>query len=301
MKLTYFDPKKEDWFLVSWTLSNKCNYRCNYCPEVLHSGTTGQPRWETVERFVKEFKQPGKKVCYRLSGGEPTHWKHFVDLAKLVKEQGHYFTFLTNGSQSAEYYAEISKYCDGIILSYHPQYSTVDHFVEVANSISCPVAVNLMLLLEKFDEMLLVADSLFNKTSKLAVWPKLILDKTSMDHVTNDVADYTDEQKTVIKRWPYFRTLDETNIHRGDIMLDGVKITANELIIKELNRHQGWNCWSGLHMINIDMWGNMYRADCKQGGAIGNLERYQLPTEPIRCGATKCSCLSDIYLRKETI
>ena len=47
------------------------------------------------------------------------------------------------------------------------------------------------------------------------------------------------------------------------------------------------------------MWGNMYRADCQYGGAIGNLERYKLPTEPILCGKSICSCLSDIYIRKE--
>ena len=35
------------------------------------------------------------------------------------------------------------------------------------------------------------------------------------------------------------------------------------------------------------------------GGALGNLERYKLPTEPIVCGKSVCSCLSDIYIRKE--
>jgi hypothetical protein len=27
---------------------------------------------------------PGKEICYRISGGEPTYWKHFIDLAKAV-------------------------------------------------------------------------------------------------------------------------------------------------------------------------------------------------------------------------
>ena len=56
MKLVYKDITKNDWFLVSWTLSNKCNYRCEYCPDILHNGSTGQPRWETVERFIKNLK-----------------------------------------------------------------------------------------------------------------------------------------------------------------------------------------------------------------------------------------------------
>ena len=51
--------------------------------------------------------------------------------------------------------------------------------------------------------------------------------------------------------------------------------------------------------VNVDMWGNLYRADCQFGGPIGNMERYRLPTEPITCGKTVCGCLSDIYIRKD--
>ena len=146
MKLTYANPGKENWFLVSWTLSNKCNYSCDYCPEHLHSGSTGQPRWETVERFVEGFTRPGKEICYRISGGEPTYWKHFIDLAKLVKEKGHVFSFITNGSQSIEYFKEISDYTDGMIISYHPKYADLNHIVEVANTVKCQVGINLMMV-----------------------------------------------------------------------------------------------------------------------------------------------------------
>ena len=100
VKLVYKDITKNDWFLVSWTLSNKCNYRCEYCPDILHNGSTGQPRWETVERFIKNLKV-NKDICFRISGGEPTYWKHFIDMAKCAKEQGHKFTFVSNGSQQS--------------------------------------------------------------------------------------------------------------------------------------------------------------------------------------------------------
>ena len=85
--ISYENPDKVNWFLVSWTLSNKCNYRCSYCPDHLHNGSTGQPLWSTVERFIKNFKVD-KEICYRISGGEPTHYKHFMDMAKLVKSEG---------------------------------------------------------------------------------------------------------------------------------------------------------------------------------------------------------------------
>lgn len=298
MKLTYKDPKKDNWFLVSWTLSNKCNYRCSYCPDILHNGSTGHANWEVVSNFVKNFSVPGKTLCYRLSGGEPTYWKHFKDLAKLVKDLGHTFSFLTNGSQSVDYYKEIGQYTDGLIISYHEEYADVDHFIKIAQNIDCPVFINLMLVPEKFDRLVEVAKKLYDSSNNINVWPKVIVDKSDAT-VTNEVLYYSDEQQKIIKNWPYFKKIDDEQLHRGELLLDEIPITANDLIINDLNRHKGWRCWAGLHMVNIDMWGNIYRADCQQGGPIGNLKEYTMPSEPIICGAERCACLSDIYLRKE--
>lgn len=299
MKLTYAIPEKDDWFLVSWTLSNKCNYSCDYCPEHLHSGSTGQPRWETVKRFVEKFTRPGKKICYRLSGGEPTYWKHFLDLAKLVKEQGHTFSFITNGSQTVEYFKEISEYTEGIIISYHPKYANLKHIIDIANNVKCSVAINLMMVQDQFDELVDTAKFLYENTETLAIWPKVILDKSNIDSISNEVVAYTPKQLGIIKNWPYFRPHNVYHLHRGELLLDELPVDANDLITTGKNKFLGWECWAGVHMINIDMWGNMYRADCQYGGPIGNLERYKLPTDTITCGKEICACLSDIYVRKE--
>ena len=296
--ISYKDPNKVNWFLVSWTLSNKCNYRCSYCPEHLHSGYTGQPEYTTVERFIKNFKVD-KQICYRISGGEPTYWKHFMNMAKLVKEQGHVFSFLTNGSQTVEYYKEISKYSDGIMLSYHPEYADIKHIINIANNVQSPIAMNLMMVQDKFDELLELAEIIYNNTDNLAIWPKIVLDKSNADSITNKPSEYSIEQLDIIQNWPYFRNLYTPQLHRGNILLDGNDISANELILNNLNRHHNWDCYGGLDMINIDMWGNMYRSDCKNGGSIGNLERYQLPNTTIKCMMESCNCLSDIYLRKD--
>lgn len=299
MTLTYADPQKINWFLVSWTLSNKCNYRCSYCPEHLHSGYTGQPLWQTVERFIKNFNVPSKEICYRISGGEPTHYKHFIDMAKVVKDTGQIFSFLTNGSQSLEYYKEIGSYTDGLILSYHHEYCSAEHFIAIANSMHGKVAVNLMLTPQNFDDVIKVAQYIFNNTDSILIWPKIVLDKSVSNNISNEVVNYTTEQKQIIKKWPYTRIIDDRKLHRGKLLYNGAPITANELILRGLNVHTNWHCYGGIDMINIDMWGNMYRSDCQQGGAIGNIERWKLPTETIICGAKSCNCLSDIYLRKQ--
>lgn len=299
MKLEYKNSSKEDWFLISWNLSSKCNYRCSYCPDELHNGATGWPSWDLIENFINNLEIPGKEICFRISGGEPTYWKHFIDLAQLIKSKGHTFSFLTNASQSVDYFKKISPYTDGIILSYHPEYADLNHFVDIANIMECPVAINLMLVKEKFNEMIKVASFLYNNSNKLAVWPKIVLDKTSNpDHITNDMSNYSEEQLQKIKEWPFFRSLDDNKLHRGPILLDGIEVTANDLILSGKNKFKGWNCWAGLHMLSIDKWGDIYRADCTVGGKLGNISNYTLPTNTINCTFEKCSCLSDIYLKK---
>jgi hypothetical protein len=83
------------------------------------------------------------------------------------------------------------------------------------------------------------------------------------------------------------------------MLLDGEEISGNELMLSGKNNHNGWKCWGGLDGIGIDQWGDVYRSDCLYGGKIGTLSNYTLPTAPIECGNTQCTCLSDVYLRKE--
>jgi organic radical activating enzyme len=239
-------------------------------------------------------------VCFRISGGEPTYWKHFLDLAKLVKSKGHAFSFLTNASRPVEYFKTIEEYSDGIILSYHREYADPQHLAEIIKKLEIPVAVNLMLDPIYFDEIVNIAKMLYDSGDYVAIWPKIILDKTSNpDYITNDISEYSDSQKDLIKNWPYFRKLDDTLLHRGDITLDGKKITANELMMSGLNQHTGWRCWAGLHMISIDIWGDIYRGECQQGGKLGNIRDYSLPKNTVICNKKTCNCLSDIYLKKE--
>lgn len=300
MNIDYFDPRKKDWFLISWNITNKCNYRCSYCPSQLHDGSSGWPDFEKFKKFVENFRPLGKELCYRITGGEPTYWKKFIDFAQVVKSQGHTFSFLTNGSQSLDYYKNISKYTDGMILSYHPQYSNLKHFSDIANSTDIPVIINLVMVPEKFEELLTIANSIYNATGEnLSIWPKVIVDKTSgVDEITNNTIHYTEEQRIIIKNWPFFRKINDTKLHRGDITYNGKKITANDLLLADLNEHAGWKCWAGVHMLSIDNDTKIYRADCRQGGSIGTIDNYTPVEKPLICTKPKCSCLSDIYLKK---
>jgi len=221
MKLTYKDPAKNNWFLVSWTLSNKCNYRCEYCPDILHNGSTGQPQWSTVKRFVQNFNLKDKKICYRLSGGEPTYWKHFIDLAELVKEEGHKFTFVSNGSQSPEYFKKIAPYTDGMMLSYHKAYANPEHFIKIINESKIETVINMMLLPSDFEEIFALAEKIYSSTARASIVPKVIVDKTSSENITNEVMTYTEAQKQLIRGhefhyWGFENNLSELDLRKAE-------------------------------------------------------------------------------------
>jgi MoaA/NifB/PqqE/SkfB family radical SAM enzyme len=296
-ELTYYDPEKENWYLISWTLGNKCNYRCSYCPTFLHDGSSGWPDWQKIKKFVENFNLPGKEICYRISGGEPTYWKHFIDFARLIKERNNIFSYLTNGSQTVEYYQTLSHYSDGIILTWHHEYANLDHFVDILKNVNGLKGVNVMLTPENFDKTIRISEKLYEASQTVAIWPKIVLDKID-GSFTNNPGNFSEKQKEVLKNWKYLRSLSDQKLHRGKLLLDGIEISANDLILTEKNNHYGWKCWAGLDGIAIDHWGDIYRSDCQYGGKIGTIENYQLPTEPIICGKSKCICLSDIYLKK---
>lgn len=298
MRIDYKDKERgEKFFLVSWTMSNKCNYSCSYCPDMLHNGTTGHPKWESVKHFITSLSLPERNICYRISGGEPTTWKYFTDMAKLVKDQGHTFTFLTNGFRKIEYFEEISRHSDGILLSYHPEYATPEHFAAIARNSHCPVAVQLMLVPEQFDQLCEIARQIYEGDTNVAIWPKVILDKQTF---SNEMYAYTQDQLDFIANWPYYRAIDDYYLDRGAITLDNEEIKMNQVITRGLNRHKGWECWAGLHMLHIDMWGRVYRANCKEGGVLGTIGDFKLPKSTITCGKDVCACLSDIALRKQS-
>jgi MoaA/NifB/PqqE/SkfB family radical SAM enzyme len=297
MKLEYQDPSKNDWFMVSWILSSKCNYRCSYCPSFLHDGKAPGPDLTVARNFVKDLKKqiPNKQICFRFSGGEPTYWKYFLDLADTIKQEGHYFSFLSNGSRDIKYFSAIAEFTDGLILSYHPEYADPAHFINIGNVMDCPVVVNMMVSPDNYEQVTQVAKQLFD--GGLAVWPKIILDKTG-PIITNKVPEFTDEQTDFIRNWPYFKNVDDSKIHRGNLLLDGRVVSANDLVMENLNRHKGWTCYSGVDQISVSMFGEVHRADCLVGGSIGTLENFTLPIEPQTCTKDVCACLSDIYLKK---
>ena len=87
---------------------------------------------------------------------------------------------------------------------------------------------------------------------------------------------------------------------------DGEIINSNgneqELINAGKTNFKGWSCNMGLESLFIQYTGEVYMANCFQGGVIGDInepESIQWPTNPAICELSRCHCTTDVLLSKE--
>ena len=74
---------------------------------------------------------------------------------------------------------------------------------------------------------------------------------------------------------------------------------VNDFLADEQNKFEGWVCWAGVQSITIRSDGEVFRALCKVGGSLGNINTgFTIPTAPIACTSKKCMCAADIQLSK---
>ncbi len=93
-----------------------------------------------------------------------------------------------------------------------------------------------MLSPNNFDEMFDIAEEIYFSADNVSIWPKIILDKSNIDAITNKPANYNKIQLETIDNWPFFRKLPDANLHRGELLLDDQHVTANNLITNSKNK-----------------------------------------------------------------
>ena len=83
-------------------------------------------------------------------------------------------------------------------------------------------------------------------------------------------------------------------------MDDGVLMHANDIIKLHKNNFKGWSCNAGIESLMINWDGDVQRATCRVGGSLGNIYNgsFAVPTVPIICTRTSCTCAADIPLTK---
>lgn len=313
-KLVHEHTSAKKTVVVNWCMTDVCNFKCSYCTEYLHGGYHGWPDFESVIKFCDQVinHYSPKDIYFEFTGGEITYWLHFPDLLKFLKSyNSNIFTgVISNGSRSLLWWDKNKDYLDHACLSFHPEYSKPDHYINVVKQISCHMRthVNFMMHPDKklFQRCIKMVENLSNSVLNISIaLQPLLID------FGDQLYDYTKEQLEIIdKQYELYGSKVQWNIDwpifRGAMkMINGKKeltSSAHRFIADKTNKWKGWKCYAGVEQIVVDIDGNVWRGWCKEGDLIGSInDIFDLPTSPIICDRDFCHCNFDIMCTKEKI
>ncbi len=299
-------PPHANVVLVDWMLGNACSFACSYCPKSLHDGTI---RWQKAEQIIALFdalrahyaERLGRKVWLQFTGGEPTMHPRIVDLLHAASDRGLAASLISNGSRTLRFWKGIVEHLDSVILTYHDEFVSHEHFLEIGRLLcaAMPVHVNVTMHPDRFD-------AIFERALEIGeVMPEATISlKPLRVDFDSRLYPYTGEQlqrlETRITR-PEPRPAEAPRGVMTATSMSGrsEERRANTFITHDQNNWQGYRCQAGLESLRIKGDGSIYRAVCSVGGEIGRLGgKVELPASGILCDRTACSCVADILITK---
>jgi MoaA/NifB/PqqE/SkfB family radical SAM enzyme len=318
---------ENDEFNIQFTVSNKCNYSCQYCPPILNSGSTPLISTETYIKFFTnlivdnpDIMKYGKRFV-GLTGGEPTIYPGIDDLIDFFQENKFNIGLDTNGSAKMDFWEKNLSKINITNLSIHPRYANFKHVLEVVKlgvykkSI---VKVAVIMDMEYWDRAIEAIDFFKKNNVPIMEFKGLVfkLDKNSQDGNTkqNYYNSYTEEQINWIKNNiyhnninnlteinPNYQTRNAYVVYEDDTK---EKFLGQQIITKNLNKFKGYKCDAGKSNLSIKWDGRITGAHCGiKHLTFGNLLqnpnlKIKLLKDSTICTLEKCGCISDMRIKK---
>jgi sulfatase maturation enzyme AslB (radical SAM superfamily) len=307
--------KVENIIVIDWGVSNICNYRCSYCPPNTNRGDFPFVPIEKILQFTdkvnKHYKDKmGKEIIFLYTGGEVTLYKEFITLIKEQKTHGNRIGISTNGSKDLNFWKEATKYIENISLSFHQEYTKLDHFVDVINTVKSTsnTHVNVMIKPDCVDKGIETAYAIWERTDDISMDLQIVLkdfrepyeySEGQRQKIFDACADINNKLKIKREKDTY-RTLMKMVYDDGSTEL----IKGGDIVVKALNSWNGWQCNIGLELLVININGEIFRSWCGRDRKIGNIvdNEIEFPTTPFICDVNWCpGGITDIMVTKKKI
>lgn len=291
---------------VYWILTDFCNFKCNYCPDVLHNGeyatgkSPGFPTYSDITIFMDKLKSlvaNGTYLNLQFGGGEPTLHPHFIDILKYMIGENVYLGVTTNGSRSDEWWHEALPFLDNVTISLHPEFTKIDKINSIAKYI-LDSDINLMFNLScdpaRWDKVTTLYNNLDISIQHLAT-PKVLnyLDGSKENY------KYTDEQQSWIKN--HMGRPKSSDKFLNSIMHfdDGSSenLLLGRVTINKWNAFKNWSCKVSSQSLMIEYTGEVYAGICKVK-SLGHITEFELNDSSINCPFDFCPCPNDIKAEK---
>lgn len=305
----------QDVLSVYWTLTDFCNFRCNYCPSSLHSGDyksgrkPGYPSDDEIRVFLDRLiniHAKGKFLQVCISGGEPTLHPMYEEIVDTLHPHGIVET-VTNGSRSIEWWKQLKHLPDKITMSLHAGWTKIDKVNELGEFLldnNVHIGYNMMCDPGQWES---VQEMYYQLTPRLQA---LVNAKILTDHsgglTDGQPWEYHPEQLEYIKS--IFISSKQPEIRFSNVNLSSVLIfddgtstkLENPFSIVNNNQHSftGWECSAGSEGITINFDGNAYASNCRSF-RMGRIDKFDLYDNPVTCPRRWCKTAVDIPLTKK--
>ena len=306
IKITHSKPTIN----VYWILTDFCNFKCNYCPDILHSGDfssgkkKGFPTYSDIIIFMDKLKEmisDGIHLNLQFGGGEPTLHPNFLDIIKYMNADNVHIGVTTNGSRSEEWWEEALPFLDNVTISLHPEFTKIDKVNSVAKHIT-DAGTNIMFNLscdpDRWDRVLELYNNIDDSLRRF-VTPKVLnyIGNSEKKNFT-----YTNEQTTWIKTH-MGRPIPSENYVNSLIHFDDGSVEnlfLGKLTINNWNEFQGWKCKVASQSLMVNFAGEVKAGICN-AKSLGHLTEFKIDKEDITCPFKYCPCPNDIKAEKYKI
>jgi MoaA/NifB/PqqE/SkfB family radical SAM enzyme len=318
IRVEHSAKKYKEWVRIEWNMGKRCNFDCSYCGADLHDNTSKHMPLEKFEYTIKRIREfyAGKRIRMSLTGGEPFVHPQILDILALFKKYNIDETsIISNGSVPLDKYIKALEYVDNIIFSWHFEHLRTIHMREVLLGLKDKakhIHVHLMYL-----------PGILNKVKDTVNW----LEENDIQYVIRRIRPMTNLETGEInppgasgmifngtqqagtkgyyseEELKYLDSFTKAGTNKENCELFTKEKSwldnVNTLTKNKWNKFKGWKCLAGLETLMIDNDGSVYRATCKQGGILGNIETgFELQPEPITCAKQFCNCAADLNTTK---
>jgi organic radical activating enzyme len=293
--------------IVDWHFGDWCQNECSYCPPNLHANSTVKYSLDLLLKFTNELEKRFKGPIYFIfSGGEPTIQGNFGSYVKLLKERNHYISAMSNGGRTLRWWDDNAKYFDRISLSFHTEFSNIEHFKNVATILDNHKKTTSIILICWPDNMNIVKQA-YDEFIKLKN-TNVIVKKIERSWIKKPgviAREYTGEEEDWINTRVMSGQTYESPIPVELKVYDSQSNfkVINPYLIRNIsnNRFKGWNCFQGVKNLAITVDGTIYGAHCQQLklGSVYDIDNIQWPTAPSICQQNLCTCNTDMIINKD--
>jgi len=109
-------PQIQNWFVVQWHITDKCNFKCKFC-YIPHEYKTGMKRrelsYDDIVKIIDDICELAKNfnlmVRINFTGGDPLLREDFFDIARYAKSKGIFVSILGNPITDEDIVRELKK------------------------------------------------------------------------------------------------------------------------------------------------------------------------------------------------